>query len=151
MQTLRNSGYPRRPHLNNCRDVCFVWYGQNIETGKETDDLSWVSFSRTRDTGKLGKSETGGLVPVLIPSQHYDKSVEMLRDEAVANPVLPKLAKSRRWVGPFLYREPLPPIPFGDSGTCVLQATTPERSAGIPLCYRVGPDLSLQLAVGCHA
>jgi hypothetical protein len=143
MQTLRESGYSRWPYLYNHRDVCFVWYGRNIETGKETHDLSWVSFNRTKNSGKLGQSLKGGLVPVLLPSEHYDKSVETLRDEAIVNAELSRLKKGCEWIGPFLYLRPLPAMPFGDNGTCILQANAPECSAGIPLRYIIGPSQPL--------
>lgn len=153
MQTLKESGYQGWPTISNSLDVCFIWYSRSTLTGKQCSDLVWTSFRRTVDTGKLGERDNAwrDLVRVLIPSKHYSKSVEQLRDEAIASQRLPRLRKGKEWVGPFLYMEPRPPMPFGDNGNCILQAEAPEHSAGIPLGYQVHPDLSISLAVGTPA
>jgi hypothetical protein len=122
MKTLKESGYESWPYLHNSNDVCFVWYGRRTISGKQTRHLSWLSFRRTRNSGKLGYSkQSGGLVPVLVPTEHHAKSVEALYAFAAANPELYKLRKGTEWVGPFLYRSPGAPLPFGDHGTCILQ------------------------------
>jgi hypothetical protein len=151
MQTLRESGYKGWPTLHNIRDVCFVWHSRSQKTGRQTSGLSWMSFSRTKHSGKLGTSKGTWLVPVLVPTEHYQKSVEELCQEAIAKHRPPRLRKGQEWVGPFLYMEPRAPMPFGDNGTCILMEKAPERSAGIPLGYGVGPGFTPQLVIGAPA
>ncbi len=146
IKTLCESGYKGRPYIHDSKDVCFVWF-EKTPTGRQGKGLSWVSFSRTRSTGKLGKDKSGFLVPVHVPSAHYTRSVDELAEIACAT-TLYSLRKGNSWVGPFLYHEPSSTPAFGDNGTFLLAKEAPAHSAGVPLSYQVAPDLSVSLAAG---
>lgn len=145
-KTLSESDYKGWPYIHQSGDVCFVWYEKNPVTGRQCSGLHWQSFNRTRRSGKLGKRAVGDLVPVEVPSRYFDASIP---DLLKATDPLPKLRKGREWVGPFLYMTPRGIPEFGDHGTHILARQAPTVSAGIPLGYRVSPDLSqVCLALG---
>ena len=136
MQTLSESGYKGWPYIHDSRGVCFVWHGRSRVTLKPTKDLAWTSFSWTRDTGMLGRSDTGSLVPVHVPSAHYDKTLEQMFEEAKVSPLLYRLRCYKEWIGPFLYMQPSKRMEIGQQGyPLVLHVTAPATSAGIPLRY----------------
>lgn len=148
---LKDSGYPRWPYIHNSRDVCFVWYERGKESGRVRKGLHWVSFSRLRSTGKLGRTTHGDLATVMVPSRYYAMSIDELLKEAEAG-TPPRIPKSSEWVGPFLYMQPSEPPKVGQEGLAFIVADkAPTVSAGIPLGYVVDQNLNVSLGLGVES
>lgn len=148
MKTLSESGYPGRHYIHNSMDVCFVWYSRSVRTGRVCQDLAWTAFSWTRGTGKL-VSQKGYLVPARVPSRHYSRSLEALREEALKAPALFRLGKFKEWVGPYLYSQPGTKPVVGQEGLAyALLETEPAHSAGKSLSYRITENFEPALCIG---
>jgi len=153
MQTLADVGYSRRPNeiTASSDDVCFVWFSQSNATGKPDKDLAWTRFRRYTATPKMER-EGNNLVTVCVPSKHYGKSLEALREEALLHPPTYPIGRNKTWIGPVLLRNPCPPPEIGQVGlNFVLRATEPAQSAGTPMSYGFSPGFTPTLQIGIAA
>jgi hypothetical protein len=133
--SAKDSGYTRHPYIHtdlHRAPITFLWWA-STPSGRESKFFHAETFYRLRSSCKLGRDQGGNLIPVYVPSEHYNKSDLELRNRLIERgPYLrKKLPSGYVWHGPFLWSVLRPPQHEG-AGFAFRE---PDHSEGIPMRY----------------